>query len=240
MAEGLKKRGRKEDGVEGEDSKERNGMETPAKADSDMGGKTKLRATVATEAGEDWTPILELGTTGHMDFLALTSASLTSTQWFEICGKEKWERRECETKHAEEASLWHIRVEQAHQMIRFPQTANMYAGIKTGAWYSDLCGFSFGPRPLGIAEFSSEVQYTEEDNDRIALSRTITATRCTNCGYLYAMAVTGGKLRAMRHKTMTKGRAKMTRTKKREEVLKKYERVMERIAEENAKSDNYS
>ena len=31
--------------------------------------------------------------------------------------------------------------------------------------------------------------------------------------------------------------ARMTRSKKREEVLRKYERIMERIAEENAKSD---
>ena len=54
------------------------------------------------------------------------------------------------------------------------------------------------------------------------------------------MAVTGGKLRAMRHKTMTKRCARTTRTNKREEVLKKYERIMERIAEENAKSDKYS
>ena len=35
----------------------------------------------------------------------------------------------------------------------------------------------------------------------------------------------------------TRGFARMTRSNRREEVLKKYERVMERIAEENSKSE---
>ena len=107
-----------------------------------------------------------------------------------------------ETKHAEDASTWQTRVEQAHQRIKYPETAGMYGGIRSGIWYDDLCGFSFGPRPADTTEFLDEARYTEADNDKIALSRTITATRCTNCGYLYAMSVTGGKLRAMRHRMM--------------------------------------
>ena len=135
--------------MEGETPEDKDGMETPAdKTECGMGGETEARG--------DWMPILALGqTTKCLDFLALTSASLSCSLWHEACEEERQERRECESSHMKKVFLWSVKIEPAHQVIRYPQTANTYGrNIRTGVWFSDLCGVKFGPRPLGIAKSS--------------------------------------------------------------------------------------
>ena len=86
-------------------------------------------------------------------------------------------------------------------------------------------------------------QYTEADNDKVALSRTIITTRCLNCGFLYAMSATGGKVRAMRHGMINiahrdfhrgdkdlRSNVKTTRAARREAIVRNYEAIMEKIA----------
>ena len=134
-------------------------------------------------------------------------------------------------------------MEKAHQKIRYPQDVGEYGSIRSGIWYDNLIGFDFGSRPADTTEFIDGAQYTEADNDRVALSRTIFTTQCLNCGYLYAMSTTGGKVRAMRHKMMravhqnfhrddgnVRPNARTTRANRREAMIRKYEAIMERIA----------
>ena len=236
--------GEKEAGTEGGDRVDEEGaeeptkrMETPSKArrqkeaNSNMGGK----------GCETWIPVF--GAARAMDYMALANLAVTSHEMKRICEDEILTRKECELGHIGNPFFFQTRVEMAHQKIKYPQDIGEYGSIRSGIWYDNLTGLDFGPRPADMTEFMDGAQYTVADNDRVALSRTIIATRCLNCGYLYVMSVSGGKMRAMRHRMMhavhrnfhhgdenIRPNAKTARANKREAVIRKYEAIMERIA----------
>ena len=114
----------------------------------------------------------------HLDFQTLVSVSLSCRFWLTACEREISKRHDCNWDHEEIMPLWSTKIEQAYQIIKCPQFANEYGSIKTGRWASDLCGFKFGPRPSEFEEFSEEKQYDGNDDGKIALSRTIIASRC--------------------------------------------------------------
>ena len=251
MESGQRRKKERRNGVGGEETRTEGGgrmdgegteeptkeMETPSKArrqkedNSNMGGK----------GCEAWIPVF--GAASAMDYVALANLAVTSHEMKKVCEDEILMRKECELGHAENPSFFQTRVEKAHQKIRYPEGIGEYGTIRSGIWYDNLIGFDFGSRPADTTEFIEGAQYTAADNDRVALSRTITATRCLKCGYLYAMSVTGGKVRAMKHKMMravqqnfhhddgnVRQTARMTRANRREAVLRKYEAIMEGIA----------
>ena len=178
-----------------------------------------------------------------MDYMAVANLAVTSREMKRVCKDEILTRRECESEHIGNTSFFQTRVEKAHQKIKYPYTAGEYGSIRKGVWFDDLIGFDFGPRPADMTEFMDGAQYTEADNDKVALSRTIITTRCLNCGFLYAMSATGGKVRAMRHGMMNiahrdfhrddkdlRSNGKTTRAARRETTVRNYEAIMEKIA----------
>ena len=214
-----------------------NGMETPSKARR----QKEANSNMGEKGCEAWVPIF--GAARAMDYVTIANLAVTSHEVRKVCEDEILMRRECELGHVQNPSFFQTRVEKAHQKIKYPYAAGEYGSIRSGIWYDDLCGFDFGPRPADMTEFIDGAQYTAADNNQVAVSRVITATRCLNCGYLYAMSVTGGKVRAMRHKMMRavhqnfhhddgniRQTARMTRANRREAILRKYEAIMERIA----------
>ena len=101
---------------EEEHEKPTEGMETPSKArrrkedNSNMGGKGR----------EAWIPVFEMGAARAMDFVALANLAVTSCEMKRVCKDEILMRKECETGHVENPSMWRTRVEQAHQRIKYP------------------------------------------------------------------------------------------------------------------------
>ena len=175
--------------------------------------------------------------------MAIANLAVTSREMKRVCEDEILMRKECESGHIGNPSFFQTGVEKAHQKIKYPYAAGQYGSIRKGIWFDDLIGFDFGPRPADMAEFIDGARYTEADNDKVALSRTIITTRCLNCGYLYAMSATGGKIRAMRHRMINiahrdfyrddkdiRPNVKTARADRREVIVGKYEAIMEKIA----------
>ena len=261
MEEGLWRRetrrndvGGKEAGTSGGDCMEKKRteeptkrMETPNKAprrwkEDDAGMDAGVWSSQSNGIhSEAWIPIF--GAAKAMDYMAIANLAVTSREMERVCKDEILMRKECESEHIGNASFFQTRVEKAHQKIRYPYAVGEYGSIRKGGWFDDLIGFDFGPRPADMTEYIDGAQYTEAHNGKVALSRTIITTRCLNCGYLYAMSATGGKVHAMRHGMMDiacrnfhrdgkdlRPNGRTARAARREAIVRDYEAIMERIA----------
>ena len=226
----------------GEDCMEKEGTEEPTKR---MENKARRQGennpSMGGKGSEPWIPIF--GAAKAMDYTTIANLAVTNREIRKVCEDEILTRKNCEFEHIGNPSFFQTGVEKAHQKIKYPYAAGEYGSIRKGVWYDDLLGFDFGPRPAFMKEFIDGAEYTEADNDKVALSRTIFTTQCLNCGCLYAMSTTGGKVRAMRHKMMRavhrnfhhddgndRPNARTTRANRKEAMIRKYEAIMEGIA----------
>ena len=163
----------------------------------------------------------------HMDFNALIHTLSTSSMLYALCMEEISKRYDCNRDHAELAPLWTTGIEQAYQVLDYPELAARY-GIP---WPT---GLRFGPKPAQFEEYSKETQY-EDGYNGVAVSRTILTLRCVECGVIFCMLITGGKIihgqnKRLARKRREKGISKMGSR----EVTETYEKIMRKKAELNS------